>query len=70
MVVGAPYKYNGTSLNEGAVFAFTTQGETCVEHVKLTAHFWVLLLFFHVRSERERGMCVRGRGLRGGGGGV
>ena len=45
MVVGAPYKYNGTSPNEGGVYAFTSQGETWVEYAKLTANDWVLLLF-------------------------
>ena len=65
MVVGAPYKSNDTSLNEGAVYAFTPQGETWVEHAKFTANYRVLLFFFHVISLRERGVCVRGRGWRG-----
>ena len=41
MIVGAPYEYNVTSRNEGALYEFTPQGETCVEHSKLTANDWV-----------------------------
>ena len=37
MFFGAPYKYNDTSPNERALYAFTPQGETWMEHAKLTA---------------------------------
>ena len=37
MVVEAPYKYNNTSPNEGAVYVFMPPGETWVDHAKLTA---------------------------------
>ena len=43
MFFGAPYKYNETSPNEGAVYVFTPQGETWMEHAKLTASDWFLL---------------------------
>ena len=54
MVVGAPYKHNGTGPNEGAVYAFTPQGETWVEHAKLTASDGVFTLVFSCEiRERE-----------------
>ena len=45
MFFGAPYKYNATSPNEGTVYSFTPQGETWVEHAKLTANDGFLLFF-------------------------
>ena len=44
MFFGAPYKYNDTSPNERTLYAFTPQGETWMEHAKLTASDGFLLL--------------------------
>ena len=45
MFFGAPYKYNDTSPNEGSVYEVISQGETWMEHAKLTASDGFLLFF-------------------------